>query len=265
MRLVVLTSMRRGLASLCLPALCGSSSLQVTAVILARGQSPDRKGLCWRRVRKTARIGLLGAINGVRIRRWFQDSDSDDIGAVSARCGVPLLQSEYTNCERTRQLFRDARADLGVSLGNSFIGRSVFSIPRFGMINIHMEILPRFQGAQSIIWPIHESVKETGYTIHQIDDHIDTGEILDQKVLPIDFCARLEDTVRLNRRRVRDLLPDALVRVCENYEAMRACARPQVRGRGLTTPSVGQFMRMVRNNRRFYLQQRVHENHSSVD
>ena len=255
MRLVILTSVRRGVASQCLPALRGHPALEVAAVILAHGQSPNRQSQRRRKWKKILRIGALGALNGIRMRAWFRDSDAEDIAAVSSRHGVPLLESDFVNCERTRELFREARADLGLSLGNGFIGRSVFSIPRLGMINIHQEILPRFQGAHSILWPIHEGLKETGFTIHQIDDHIDTGEILYQRVLPLEFRRRLEDTVRVNHRRVAELVPAAMAEVCAHYEALRLAARPQMRGRSYTTPSFRQFLRMVRNNRRFFREQ----------
>jgi methionyl-tRNA formyltransferase len=255
MRLVILTSARCGVASQCLPALCGRPSLDVAAVILTRGHSSNRKSLRWRKLKKILRIGPLGALNAVRIRPWFRDTGIDDIAAVCSRHGVRLLESDFINCERTRELFLETRAHLGLSLGNGFIAHSVFSIPRYGMINIHKEILPRFQGAQSIIWPIHDGVKETGFTIHQIDDHIDTGEILYQRVLPLEFCRRLEDTVRVNCRRVAESVPAVMAQVCENYEALRSAARPQDRGRSYTTPSLWQFLRMVRNNRRFFREQ----------
>ena len=181
------------------------------------------------------------ALNGVRIRRLFRDPGIEDIAAGLLRYGVRLLETDFINCERTRELFREARADLGLSLGSGFIGRSIFSIPRFGMINIHSEILPRFQGAQSIIWPIHDGVNETGFTIHQIDDHIDTGGILYQRAFPLEFCRRLEETVRVNRRRVAELVPAAMVQVCENYEVLRSAIQPQDRGLSYTTPSLWQL------------------------
>jgi len=255
MRLVVLTSVRCGVASQCLPVLCGHPSLEVAAVILAHGASPNLRSQRRRQLKKLLRIGPLGALNGVRIRPWFREPGVEDIAAVCSRHKVRLLESDFINCARTRELFREAGADLGLSLGNGFIGRSVFSIPRFGMINIHTEILPRFQGAQSILWPIHDGVNETGFTIHRIDDHIDTGEILYQRVLPLEFCRRIEDTVRVNRRRVGALVPAAMAHVCENYEVLCSGARPQNRGRSYTTPSLWQFLRMVRNNRRFFEQQ----------
>ena len=59
-------------------------------------------------------------------------------------------------------------ADLGLALGNGFIGPSIFTIPCFGMVNIHSEMLPEFRGAQSFIWPIYEGVGWMGFTIHQI-------------------------------------------------------------------------------------------------
>ena len=164
MRLVVLTSSRRGTGARILPVLCSSPQLTVERVILAHGVSPNAAKLRWRRIRKILKIGILGALNGMRMRSWFHDPHTEDIEQVCRRCDVPFAETRYVNCDETIRLFREASADLGVSLGNGYIARRVFSIPRHGMINLHTEVLPRFQGASGVIWPIYEGVPETGFT-----------------------------------------------------------------------------------------------------
>ena len=166
--------------------------------------------------------------------------------------GLKLEKTPFINCETTRQLFRDADADLGLSLGNGYIPESIFSIPAYGMVNLHSEILPQFQGAQSIIWPIYEGVENTGITIHQIDKGIDTGVILYQKKYPIDFHPTIQRTVEINVCKARELIPDAFSYVCTNFEVLRAKATPQEGGKSYTTPSIWQFIRMARNNYRMY-------------
>ena len=120
------------------------------------------------------------------------------------------------------------------------------------MINIHTEILPDFQGAQSIIWPIYEKRKETGFTIHQIDSKIDTGQILFQKKYPIEFSPVLRETVRKNLNTARGKIPSAFSYVCENYESLKEKAISQTGGKSYTTPSIWQFLRMLRNHHALY-------------
>jgi methionyl-tRNA formyltransferase len=251
-RVVVLTCLRRDIASRCLPALCANKNISVVRVILAHGGSPGRSKVWKRKLAKIWRIGPLGALNGVRMRDWFVDPDAPDIAEACREHGVPIVETPYINCETTRAMMREANADLGLSLGNGYIAESVFSIPRFGMINIHTEILPQFQGAQSIIWPIHEGVRETGFTIHQVTRAIDAGDIVFQQKYPIEFKPTLRATVEHNLHRAREQIPPAFAQVCEQFEELKSRATPQRTGKSYTTPSYWQFRRMVSNNARMF-------------
>jgi methionyl-tRNA formyltransferase len=206
----------------------------------------------WKKLRKTMRIGPWGALNGLRLRGWYQDRESEDIVTLCKSLGVDIAESEFLNCEATRELFKQAKADLGLSLGNGYIGKSLFSIPQYGMVNIHMEILPQFQGAYSIIWPIFEGLAETGFTIHQVDSHIDTGDILYQEKHQIEFYPTLRETVQRNLMVLRESIPSAFSYMCENYLTLREKAVKQGNGRTYTTPTIWQFFRMLRNHKRIY-------------
>ena len=252
MRVVILTSTRNGIASEVLPVLCKNKNLNVVNVILARDAIADRKKHLRRKILKTCRIGILGALNGIRIRDWYADKEVNDIASLCQSFNVPLSETPCTNSDETRKLFREAKADLGLSLGNAYIAKSVFSIPRHGMVNIHMELLPDFQGAQSIIWPIYEGIEETGFTIHQIDNKIDTGDILYQSRYAIQFYPTLKETVEKNLLLTKSKIPEAFSYVCEHYENLKDQSEAQERGKSYTTPTIWQFFRMARNCRAMY-------------
>ena len=156
------------------------------------------------------------------------------------------------NSDETYDIFQQAQADLGLSLGNSYIARRIFSAPSLGMVNLHKERLPAYQNAQSIIWPIYNLEITTGLTLHQIDDHIDTGKILFQREIPIAFRPSLRETVEDTGRISSSLVPEAVRYVCENYDELSKQAQEQGQGRSYTTPSFWQFLRMVRNNKKLY-------------
>jgi methionyl-tRNA formyltransferase len=252
MRIIILTSSPRGIASRVLPELCKNRSIDIAGVVLAHGVSPDRKRNLKRKIQKVLKIGILGALNGIRMRAWYADNDTDDIHSLCQHFGIELTETPFINCDITREAFMKSNADLGLSLGNGYIAKSIFAIPRYGMINVHAEVLPDFQGAQSIIWPIYEKRKETGFTIHQIDSTIDTGAILFQERYPIEFAPVLKDTVGQNLNTARSKIPSASSYVCENYESLREEAILQTDGKSYTTPSIWQFLRIVRNHRALY-------------
>jgi len=247
MKLIVLTSDRFGTASNCLPIIHASRECRITRVIISRGRTPDRGRLWGRKLKKIKQIGLLGALNGIRMRSWYQ-RDETDLVSICERLGIPVFETDCTNSEETVGLFKDAIADLGLSLGNGYISHRVFSVPKYGMINVHGERLPEYQNAQSVVWPIYHLEMTTGLTINQIDRSIDTGKILYREEYPIVFCEELEDTVRRTIEVTQRRTLTAVRYVCDNYEALLKEARIQEGGRKFTTPTIRQFCRMVHNN-----------------
>lgn len=247
-RVIVLTSSAFGTASLCLPTLASSDLFVVAAVVLVEQTKPasSRK----RKLKKALRIGLLGALNGIRIRPWFTSQTTEHLATICDRLRIPLQSTNAIDSQHTANLFAAADADLGVSLGNSYIPRRIFTIPRLGMVNLHGERLPEYQNAQSVIWPIYNMEMTTGLSIHGIDDKIDTGPILYKEEYPIVFRPSLKDTVIASTRVTARKAPAAVRYVCENYESLVEIATPQNIGKKYTTPSLGAFLRMVRNNRR---------------
>jgi methionyl-tRNA formyltransferase len=114
--------------------------------------------------------------------------------------------------------FAGHRLDLVVVYGFSWkIPPSVLNIPRFGFINIHSSVLPKYRGPAPVLWAIRNGDPEIGFTVHRMDEDFDTGPILVQKDgIPLD------DDITPDRLRsraepvIRDLLTTALQRVCAN-------------------------------------------------
>jgi methionyl-tRNA formyltransferase len=252
-RVVILTSMSRGLGSLALPRLVAAGH-EVVGVIVSHERT--KRDLKWlkRRAKKIVKIGLLGALNGRRIRRWFMDEPADVLGIepieqVARRHGVPLHTTERLNSPATVELMQAARPDIGLSLGCSYIGRKVFSTPARGMVNTHHEVLPEYRGAQTVLWQLYHGSRTTGYTIHQIDASIDGGPILYQERVPIELKPTLHETVVANCANLYRRSIDGLLHVIDHYPELSAAVQPQPPGRSFTTPSFWQFLRIRRNHR----------------
>lgn len=253
-RVLILTSSLNGSAAVYIPSLVGDQGFDIVGVIRTKGVSSRRKRRVARKLRKTMKIGIVGAINGMRIREWFRPKDAPNLKDLCVGFSIPFFECHFTASDETRAHFRELDADLGLSLGNGYIPKSVYSLPRCGMINVHTEILPRFQGAQSVVWPIYERTYETGFTIHQINRRIDCGRILLVQSRPIEFYPTLRETVERNLYETRRRVPQALCEVVNNYERCRERAQLQTVGCSYTTPTFRQFVRMLRLNREMYKQ-----------
>lgn len=250
LRVALLTSIPVGGSALVLERLTRVEGVEIACLIVSTsaGIKRSRKKL----LQKVWKIGLLGALNGVRIRKWFAHSISADAREVARAHGIPMVTVDRVNAPETVEALRSHGAELGLSVGNGYIASHVFTTPRHGFVNFHGELLPDYPGAQSVIWPIYFGLTETGYTIHRIDKSIDTGEILYQRRVAIDFAPSLRETVARTSARVRGELPEAFAELAGNWKRYSEEARPQKAKRHFTTPTFWQYLRMERNNRRLY-------------
>jgi len=90
LKVIVLTSIRKDIASRALPILSASQDIEIVGVILSDGMTFQKKKLVKRKVRKIFRIGLLGALNGIRIRSWYKDYEAADIVLVCQKLNAVL-------------------------------------------------------------------------------------------------------------------------------------------------------------------------------
>lgn len=72
-----------------------------------------------------------------------------------------------------------------VSYGK-FLPKSILSIPKYGCVNVHPSLLPKYRGSAPIQWAIINGDKVTGTTIMQMNEKMDAGDIILQKEVEID-------------------------------------------------------------------------------
>ncbi len=71
-----------------------------------------------------------------------------------------------------------------VSCFSQRIPRAIIAIPRLGCLNVHPSLLPANRGPVPLFWTFREESEQTGVTIHLMNDGMDTGDILAQRVMP---------------------------------------------------------------------------------
>jgi methionyl-tRNA formyltransferase len=248
MRIVILTSSSTGSPVLHLNRLLQCSQNYSISVIYCENQGQK----IWRKIviklKKVLKIGIFGAVNGMRIRSWYNiDSGGKNIFQICHENGIQIFTTPKLNSTTTQVLMKELHAELGISLGNGYIGKKIFSIPVLGMINIHHELLPQYRNAQSIIWQLYNMSLTTGFTIHKITDQIDAGEILYQEKVPIDFKRTLRETVLFNYNKLNELSAIALCNLLSNNLVDFKSATPQGASNSYTTPSLRQFIKIYRN------------------
>ncbi|MDP2028330.1 MAG: methionyl-tRNA formyltransferase [Thiobacillus sp.] len=113
--------------------------------------------------------------------------------------GLPVYQPPSLKAQETQAELRAADADVMVVAAYGLIlPQAVLDLPRFGCLNIHASLLPRWRGAAPIQRAILASDTETGITIMQMDAGLDTGAMLSKTTQPIrddDTAASLHDAL----------------------------------------------------------------------
>jgi methionyl-tRNA formyltransferase len=256
LRYAVVVSSRRNYASLfVLRTLQVPIAAKLLAVVYCHGALPatlTARTRVKRKIRKSLRLGVLGTLNGLRLRRWYGSLLADrlrcpDLQHACASAAVPFLEIHGFWDERGRDRLRALDLDIALSLGNGIIPSAFFRIPRLGMLNVHHELLPEYRGAQTVLWQLHDASRTTGYSVHEITERLDAGRILLREQVPIQWRGTLKHTVIDTTAEVQSRSIDGLLRVLDGYEGHlgRAIAND---GKTLyTTPTTGAMLRIYRN------------------
>ena len=100
--------------------------------------------------------------------------------------GIPVFQPKGLRKQERVEELRSLKPDVIVVVAYGVILRSpVLQSAKYGCLNVHASLLPKYRGAAPIQWAILEGEKETGVTIMQMDEGLDTGDVLKKTVIPI--------------------------------------------------------------------------------
>ena len=91
---------------------------------------------------------------------------------------LPILQPEKLRNEDFLTALRASQADLFVVVAFRMLPEMVWRMPKFGTMNLHGSLLPKYRGAAPINWAVINGEKETGVTTFLLQHEIDTGEII---------------------------------------------------------------------------------------
>src|ERR1051326_2684844 len=141
------------------------------------------------------------------------------------RLSLPVYQPEkIKNNEELQQRLREIAPDAIIVVGyGRIIPKWMLDLPRFGNINLHASLLPKYRGAAPIQWAIAGGEKVTGVTTMRIDEGLDTGDILLQQELAIED----EDTSETVAPRLAAIGAELMVETLRSLQAGAITPKPQ--------------------------------------
>ena len=102
------------------------------------------------------------------------------------RHGLTVLQPVKIKTPEWVDKLRELKADVFVVAAfGQILSKEILDMPKYGCVNIHASLLPKYRGAAPINWAIINGEKETGVTIMQMNEGVDTGDMLSHVVVPI--------------------------------------------------------------------------------
>jgi methionyl-tRNA formyltransferase len=152
------------------------------------------------------------------------------IKAAALSLGLPVHQPAKIRAPEALGILAELQPDvIVVAAYGQLLRKSLLSLPRLGCINIHASLLPRHRGAAPIQAAILAGDNETGITIMQVDEGLDTGDILVQvatAIGPEETAGSLHDRLAL-------LAPPALLETLDLLH--RGTAHPRSQDPALAT------------------------------
>src|SRR5687767_13551180 len=146
---------------------------------------------------------------------------------LALKKGIPILQpARARDAQFIEQLCALAPDLIVVAAYGQILPQAVLDVPRFGCLNIHTSLLPKYRGAAPIQWAILNGDAETGVTIMKMDAGLDTGDIVTEERTPI----RPDDDTQTLHDRLASLGGTLLVRTIPDYVSGKAVPRPQPEG-----------------------------------
>jgi len=121
-----------------------------------------------------------------------QPSAIPSLADAATRRDVPLVTAADVNAPPILDVIRAWQPDLLLSIYlNQRIRPALLRIPTLGALNVHGALLPRNRGLFPYFWVLANGDHEAGVTVHWVDEHFDTGDVVAQRA----YAIRADDTV----------------------------------------------------------------------
>jgi methionyl-tRNA formyltransferase len=149
---------------------------------------------------------------------------SSPVKVLAQKLGLPVLQPARARDEKFLGDLRLLQPELiVVAAYGQMLPPEVLDVPRYGCLNVHTSLLPKYRGAAPIQWAIAHGDAETGVTIMKMDVGLDTGPMVAQRSTPI---APEDDSASLHERLAR-LGAELLLQTIPDYVAGKIQPKPQ--------------------------------------
>jgi len=128
--------------------------------------------------------------------------------------GIPVFCIKTPNSNSFREKLKNLNIDIIINQSQNILKKELLEIPKIGIINRHNALLPKNRGRLSSFWVLFNQEKETGVSIHFVEEGIDSGDIIVQKKYKVSAKDNFNTLVKKNY----EIAPKAMLEASDKLE-----------------------------------------------
>lgn len=134
------------------------------------------------------------------LSKWIPFVKSPSILTYAKERGIAVFSINTPNSRQFQEQLKALRPEVIINQSQSIIKKELLAIPPLGVINRHNALLPKNRGRLTPFWVLYKKEKETGVSIHFVEEGIDSGDILVQEKYTVEPGDTFNSLVKKNYR-----------------------------------------------------------------
>lgn len=225
---------------------------QIVACILSDVSPFGKKESFLQKTRKT--LNIFGWQFFLRYSFLFLKSKltpKNSVQEVFASHNIPVLKLEGSiNSQESLTLIKSYEPDLLISIaGNQIFKQKLIDLAPKGCLNLHTALLPKYRGLMPSFWVLKNEEKQTGVSIFFVDEGIDSGPILVQKIVDIGNMTQ-EELIKKTKKIGMDAIIESIEKI--NSGTYTLISNPESEKTYFSFPTREDVQDFYRKGKRFY-------------
>lgn len=159
--------------------------------------------------------------------------------------GLEVYQPDSINSIESIEKIKNINPDFIIVVAyGQILKKHILDIPKYGCFNVHASLLPRYRGAAPINWAIINGEMETGVTIMEMEEGLDTGDMILWQSIPINS----EDDATIIHDKLAILGGDLIVKAISGVKSGEFTKTPQNHDLFTYAPMLSKEMGMINWN-----------------
>ncbi|MFI5219328.1 MAG: methionyl-tRNA formyltransferase [Bacteroidia bacterium] len=135
-----------------------------------------------------------------KLAECFSFIKSPSLKKMAEHLNIPVCETDNPNSKFFLEFLRSLQPDIIINQSQFILQKELLDIPKSGVLNRHNALLPKNRGRLTPFWVLFKKEKETGVSIHFVDEGIDSGDIIVQERFPVEKNDTFKTIVNKNYR-----------------------------------------------------------------